>query len=428
MQVSPSFLRQHLTALLPEVWRLLAKQPVAETLQAYARQARVGSRERRALQEYVYRFIRYQPLFVQGDERVVDDAPVIVERLLDEDSAAWQQRDSAAEVRAHQGYAPEWLAQAIEKSRDFGVVSNSAEPNEDAYAWAPALLGTAALDVRVNHTQMKRDKAVQELQKQGIDCAATPYAPHGIRLQGKVALNALALYQQGVIEVQDEGSQLLALLTGAKRNTLGVDFCAGAGGKTLALLAMMRVHKQQKQQNTSKLYALDTSARRLDALQPRLERAQIPASALYTQVLDSVQDGRLTKLTGKADFVLVDAPCSGTGTLRRQPELKWKLSAEQVQDYARQQLEILQAASKLLRSGGRLVYATCSLLAEENEAVMQSFDTLDLGFEPELCGDVLRKAKVAHADTLCSPDGRTMRLWSDLHGTDGFFAACWRKV
>jgi 16S rRNA (cytosine967-C5)-methyltransferase len=157
--------------------------------------------------------------------------------------------------------------------------------------------------------------------------------------------------------VQDEGSQLLALLLEAGRGEMVVDFCAGAGGKTLAIGAAMR--------STGRLYAFDTSAHRLDALKPRLARSKL--SNVHPAAIAHERDDRVKRLAGKIDRVLVDAPCSGLGTLRRNPDLKWRQSPKAVEEMTAKQAAILQSAARLLKPGGRLVYATCSVLPQENE-------------------------------------------------------------
>ena len=172
--------------------------------------------------------------------------------------------------------------------------------------------------------------------------------------------------------MQDEGSQLLALLLDAKRGEMVVDFCAGAGGKTLAIGATMR--------NTGRLYAFDTSAHRLDALKPRLARSKL--SNVHPAAIAHERDERIKRLAGKIDRVLVDAPCSGLGTLRRNPDLKWRQSPKSVEEMTVKQAAILQSAARLLKPGGRLVYATCSVLPEENEAIAQAFGAANPDFEP----------------------------------------------
>jgi 16S rRNA (cytosine967-C5)-methyltransferase len=228
-------------------------------------------------------------------------------------------------------------------------------------------------------------------------------------------------FTRGAIEVQDEGSQLLALLVDAHRGEMVVDFCAGAGGKTLALGASMR--------STGRLYAFDVSGHRLDALKPRMARSGL--SNVHPAAIAHERDDRVKRLAGKIDRVLVDAPCSGLGTLRRNPDLKWRQDMAAIQALAVKQGEILQSAARLLKPGGRLVYATCSILQEENEQVAQAFSAANAGFTPLAVGAILTQLKVESAEALCSggADGTLyLRLLPHVHATDGFFAAVWERL
>jgi 16S rRNA (cytosine967-C5)-methyltransferase len=210
------------------------------------------------------------------------------------------------------------------------------------------------------------------------------------------------------------------MLLDAKRGEMVVDFCAGAGGKTLAIGASMR--------STGRLYAFDTSAHRLDSFKPRMARSGL--SNVHPAAIAHERDDRVKRLSGKIDRVLVDAPCSGLGTLRRNPDLKWRQSPQSVQEMAALQGAILQSASRLLKVGGRLVYATCSLLPQENEDIAQAFSAANPGFEPMDVADILTGLKVLDAASLCTggPDGgQYLRLWPQRHSTDGFFAAVWQK-
>ena len=304
---------------------------------------------------------------------------------------------------------PEWLAERL-------------KPRLGADFWplAESLLDGAPLDLRVNTLKAKRAQTQAELAQLAIKSEETPYSPWGLRVQGKPALNRLELFTGGAIEVQDEGSQLLALLLDAKRGEMAVDFCAGAGGKTLAIGATMR--------STGRLYAFDVSAHRLDALKPRLARSGL--SNVHPAAIAHERDERIKRLAGKVDRVLVDAPCSGLGTLRRNPDLKWRQSPESVQELTAKQAAILTSAARLVKPGGRLVYATCSLLAEENEAIADAFGAAQRDFLPLSAGELLAQLKVPNAASLASggEDGqRYMRLWPHRHQTDGFFAAVWQR-
>src|SRR5690606_18411935 len=219
----------------------------------------------------------------------------------------------------------------------------------------------------------KRDEAVAASAGGGIPAESTPYSPWGLRVPGKPALNRGDAFTRGDIEVQDEGSQLLVLLTDAKRGEMVVDFCAGAGGKTLALGAAMR--------STGRLYAFDPSGHRLAAMKPRLARSGL--SNVHPAQIAHERDERIKRLAGKIDRVLVDAPCSGLGTLRRNPDLKWRQSPQSVDELRAKQAAILGSAARLVKRGGRLVYATCSLLEEEDEAIALAFTEAQAGdFKP----------------------------------------------
>lgn len=173
----------------------------------------------------------------------------------------------------------------------------------------------------------------------------------------------MPLFKDGGVEVQDEGSQLLAQIVGAKRGEMVVDFCAGAGGKTLALGCAMR--------NTGRLYAFDVSDKRLAKMKPRLARSGL--SNVHPIQIAHERDARIKRLAGKADRVLIDSPCSGLGTLRRNPDLKWRQTPETITEMAEKQHAILESAARLVKVGGRLVYATCSLLEDENDRIVGDF-------------------------------------------------------
>ena len=300
---------------------------------------------------------------------------------------------------------PDWIAQPLQAQLG----------DEGFWALVASLDAVAPLDLRVNLMKTKREAAKLALAAAGIEAVATPYSPWGLRVQGRPALQKLPLFRAGEVEVQDEGSQLLALLTEAKRGEMVVDFCAGAGGKTLALGAAMR--------NTGRLYAFDVAGHRLEALKPRLARSGL--SNVYPVQIAHERDERIKRLAGKIDRVLVDAPCSGLGTLRRNPDLKWRQSPKAVQELNLKQSAILAGAARLLKPGGRLVYATCSLLASENEAVCAAFAAAHPGFTPLAVDGLLTDLKVAGAESLVQAGN--LRLWPHLHATDGFFAAVWQK-
>jgi 16S rRNA (cytosine967-C5)-methyltransferase len=292
---------------------------------------------------------------------------------------------------------PEWL---IKKLRSF-------MGDDEILDLGLSLQRAAPLDLRVNSLLADRDEIIAALAKDGIEAAPTPYSPLGVRLAGKPSINQHPLFLSGKVEVQDEGSQLLGYLLSPRRRDMVVDFCAGAGGKTLMLGALMRSH--------GRIYAFDTSDKRLQNLTPRLKRSGL--SNLHPQHIVNENDIKVKRLAGKIDRVLVDAPCSGVGTLRRNPDLKWRQSSQSIEELKRKQLAILSSAANLLKPGGRLVYATCSFFPEENQHVVEHFLNSRPSFTRVNCAEVLRQQKIP-VDT-----GAFLELSPLRHGTDGFFAA-----
>jgi 16S rRNA (cytosine967-C5)-methyltransferase len=276
---------------------------------------------------------------------------------------------------------------------------------------AGGLLQTAALDLRVNTVKSTRNAVLERLAADGLMAAATPYSPDGVRLEGKPAINRHPLFLDGGVEVQDEGSQLLCHLVAPKRGEMVVDFCAGAGGKTLALGALMR--------STGRLYAFDVSPKRLAGLRPRLTRSGL--SNVHPQRIEGAKDNRIKRLAGKIDRVLVDAPCSGLGTLRRNPDMKWRQAPEDVAELTKKQSAILAAAARLLKPGGRLVYATCSILEDENRKIAEDFLARHPQFGLLHAGELLKRERIA------LEMGDYLELWPHRHGTDGFFAAAFER-
>jgi len=288
-------------------------------------------------------------------------------------------------------------------------------PEHDATfvrALGRALQESAPLDLRVNTLRATRDEVLARLNAEGIGAAPTPLSPIGIRLQGKPALGRHPLFTSGSVEVQDEGSQLLGYLLAPRRTDLVVDFCAGAGGKTLMLGALMN--------SQGRIYAFDVSEKRLSKLKPRLKRSGL--SNLHPLVIAHENDTKVKRLAGKIDRVLVDAPCSGMGTLRRNPDLKFRQSPDGVAELVVKQTAILNAAARLVKPGGRLVYATCSLLTTENQQIVDAFLAANPQFTALNCGELLQKQGIALE---C---GNHMQLWPQIHRTDGFFAVALERA
>ena len=385
----------------------------------------LGPRERATMAETVYTVLRKKLLF---DHLAPSGSGPKERRLailgfygpgdflrsaLSDQEKAWldacEKVDQADLMERHRHNLPEWLVQPLKD-----------QLGEEFWPLVEQLNRGAGLDLRVNDFKAKRADVQKALALSGIKAVPTPYSPWGLRIAGKPALNKHEAFVRGEFEVQDEGSQLLALLLDAKRGEMVVDFCAGAGGKTLAIGAGMR--------STGRLYAFDTSAHRLDSFKPRMARSGL--SNVHPAIIAHERDDRVKRLSGKIDRVLVDAPCSGLGTLRRNPDLKWRQSPQSVLEMVQKQTAILQSASRLLKSGGRLVYATCSVLPAENEDIAQAFGLANPEFVPLEASQVLAGLKVEQAPTLCvggENGGRYLRLWPQRHATDGFFAAVWQK-
>ncbi len=296
---------------------------------------------------------------------------------------------------------PDWLWERL------GATYGDAERTALAQAW----LQPAPFDLRVNPLQTTRDAALAALTRDGFAAKATPYSPLGIRINGRPALANHPWLADGRLEVQDEGSQLIGYALAPRRSDMVVDFCAGAGGKTLLLGALMR--------SQGRLYAFDVSPTRLANLNPRLKRSGL--SNVHAQVLANERDTKVKRLAGKIDRVLVDAPCTGFGTLRRNPDLKWRQPAAAVAELAAKQAAIIASASTLVKPGGRLVYATCSVLAEENEAIVAAFVAAHPHFTPVSVAADLARANIP-LDT-----GPTLRVVPHRHGCDGFFAVALQR-
>ncbi len=293
---------------------------------------------------------------------------------------------------------PRWLEASLRRA--FGAASGRE---------LVALLDEAAVDLRANALKCSRERAIAALEADGIAARPTPLSPLGLRLIGRPRLDACAAFRDGLVEVQDEGSQLVALLVGARPGMRVADLCSGAGGKALALAAAMG--------NRGYVLATDVDAARLERAGMRLARAG--ATIVERRVLDDA-GAVLAEEAGRFERVLVDAPCSRTGAWRRSPEARWRLTPKALARFVILQDQILDTAAPLVAPGGRLVYATCSLLVEENEDRVAAF--------LERHGDAFRLLPVAcpwreALATPCPAQDTTLRLTPYRHGTDGFFVA-----
>jgi 16S rRNA (cytosine967-C5)-methyltransferase len=291
---------------------------------------------------------------------------------------------------------PDWLAERLQELLG----------GPEAALLARALNQPAPVDLRVNTLRATRAQLAERLAEDGFDAGPTPYSPTGLRRSARAPLNATRAFRDGWFEVQDEGSQLVSLLLEAGPGERICDFCAGAGGKTLQLAALMG--------NRGTVYAFDTSARRLANLTPRARRAGL--SNIRAGVIRDENDARIKRLRGTIDRVLVDAPCSGTGTLRRNPEIKWR--ALDLPRLTARQNAILDAAARLVRPAGRLLYATCSLLREENEDIVSGFAARHPDYRVVGVNEVLMRLELP-----LRMEGEFLRMYPHRHNTDAFFAA-----
>ncbi|QEY24906.1 RsmB/NOP family class I SAM-dependent RNA methyltransferase [Neisseria animalis] len=411
---------EHTAAVLAEM--LTFKQPADAVLSAYFREhKKLGRQDRHEIAETAFAALRHHQKISAALRRPAAQARKAalaalvlgrsmnisqIQDILDEEDKEFLSRLKARKAEFADGITtaaelPQWLVEQLQQHYT----------DEEVLAFGRSVNSAAPLDIRVNTLKAKRDKVLAQLQNEDIAAEAALFSPWGIRLKDKIVLNKHELFLDGALEVQDEGSQLLALLLGAKRGEIVVDFCAGAGGKTLAIGAQMA--------NKGRIYAFDVAEKRLANLKPRMTRAGL--TNIHPERISSEHDTRIGRLHGKADRVLVDAPCSGLGTLRRNPDLKYRQSPETVTKLLAQQHSILSAAADLVKPQGRLVYATCSVLPEENEMQAERFLVEHPEFELLDCGALLAGLKI-DLNT-----GKYLRLSSAEHQTDGFFAAVFQK-
>lgn len=407
----------HTEEVLREILRFTG--PADGTLSRYFREhPRLGGRERGVIAEAIYGLLRNKSVYTNFSESgsgapmrrltllgLADAVGVDSLGGLSEDETNWLMRVMEID-RQHlpdvmKSNMPDWIWQKL-------VLVHGAS---EALLLVESLNQPAALDLRVNTMKAERDDVIKALAEAPIIAESTTYSKTGLRVRKKPSIQNLPLFKDGTIEVQDEGSQVLAQILGAKRGEMVADFCAGAGGKTLALGAIMR--------NTGRLYAFDVSEKRLAKLKPRLARSGL--SNVHPVVIAHERDAKIKRLAGKLDRVLVDAPCSGLGTLRRNPDVKWRQTEAGIAELNVKQSAILDSAARLVKAGGRLVYATCSVLVEENEAIAQAFLQTHADFTLVPMSTVLAEQKIE----LDMQD--FLKMLPHKHGTDGFFAAVFQR-
>ena len=414
--------------------------PADEVVRAWGRARRyAGSKDRRAVAERVYAVLRARSRLswamggdggrdlVLGALREDGLDVTAVEALFDGGpyAPAPLSTDERARLLAPADPPPDWVSAGVPA---FVTPMLQARFGEQWLLEARALTaGRAPLDLRVNALRGSVEQAVTLLATDGLEPTPMPLSARGLRLPADLAADVTRLraFQSGWVEVQDEASQIAAALAGARPGQTVVDYCAGGGGKTLALGAAMRATRGA---DTGRLIALDVNARRLEAMAPRLARADVIAEV---RRIGPHGEGA-EELNGAVDLVFVDAPCSGSGTWRRHPEGTWRLTLEAVQRLAAQQRTILHRAAALVRPGGRLVYATCSVLPPENAEVAEAFELEHPQFRPLAIAEAAQTPELTDAARVrlrqLAGGGAMLQLSPHGSGADGFFVALFERT
>lgn len=410
--------------ILAEVFE--TPRPADVIASAYFRQRRfIGSKDRAAINTRLYRIMReYHRLgwwVRRHDFRPDARSLTIASLILDREHTA----DSIGNSFTGAQYAPAQLTRE-ERAMAKGLEGQPLAPPDmplrertECPEWAfdslqrvlgaayetemNAMLSPAPLDLRVNALKADRDEVLAELKKEGFDAHAGKISPLSIRVFGRPPISQHPLFKEGVFEIQDEGSQLVALVANARPGEQVADFCAGAGGKTLALGASMN--------NKGRIVAMDVLGGRLNRAKERFRRAGL--HNIETRELTSERDKFVKRHAGHFDLVLVDAPCSGTGTWRRDPDKRWRMLGPGISALVPLQRDILESAYRMVKPGGRLVYATCSLLPEENQEQIEAF----VKAHPEF------QLKPAREMIDVPGAGNYLQVTPATHDTDGFFAA-----
>ncbi len=395
--------------------------PADVLMSHYFRDARhLGPRERSLIAEAIYFTLRNLSMITWRSAPIRPDrAPVLTGHIAlamqhgletipepilgrEKDTVVRALRKKKTEApKPIQAEIPDWLYEkTVTQYTDHGALYT-------------ALRESAPLDLRVNSMKAKPEEVMEELKEHRVNSSLGEYSPDLVRLDTKPGLTQWPLYKEGKVEVQDEGSQLIARLVHPKRGEMVCDMCAGAGGKTLALGALMK--------STGRIYAFDVNEKRLAGIKPRMRRAGL--SNIYPAVIRNENDNHIKRLAGKLDKVLLDAPCSGTGTYRRNPDLKWRLGEDELQRINQIQKNVLRSGAKMLKPGGQLVYATCSILKEENQDVIEEFLEENNEFELVDAYEILDKQGIKFPDYHKNRFGKYFVMLPHLNGTDGFFGA-----
>ncbi|WP_406853169.1 RsmB/NOP family class I SAM-dependent RNA methyltransferase [Brevundimonas sp. BH3] len=402
------------------------RQPAEVVMKAWGTANRyAGSKDRRAIADRVYKVIRARARlsWIMGGRE--DGRALVIGSLHALDNLSLEEiealhsgegygprplsKQERSRITAVEGELPGWVAAGLPKFvvEDFQKTYGDNWQNEAHELMAPR----APIDLRINSLKTTREDVEGELRAAELSPEYTPWSELGLRLAAEPPPNIQALegFKTGAFEIQDEGSQIICALVDAKPGTTVVDYCAGGGGKTLGLA--------QSMQGQGRLVASDVVNKRLENIRPRLERAGVEAEL----VLIGQNGGGLEALNDAADLVLVDAPCSGSGTWRRHPEDAWRLTAEEVERLHGLQTRIMSQAAKLVKVGGRIAYVTCSMLSRENEDTAAAFEAAHPNFKPiALTEDMHAVATLAK--------GHTLRMSPASTGTDGFFFALYERA
>ncbi len=395
---------------------------------ALRRERALWAAERRAVAEAVYGVVRWQGQL----DIVLGGKPSLALRY-----AAWLARFgglSPAEAARRLGVPPVALAPLAQADARIAALADPVErlaaeaslPRwiaarlaselglEEARALAAAMTLRAPITVRANVLRGTREELRTRLAAEGVGAEPTRFSPWGLVLDGRENAFALRSFKEGAFEIQDEGSQLIALACGARPGFVVVDACAGAGGKALALAAEMR--------NKGSLHALDPDAERLEEARRRARRAGVHNLRARLVAAGDEAEAQVQDLAGKADVVLVDAPCSGLGTLRRKPDARWRLAEGDPERFAALQRTLVRRFAALLRPGGRLVYATCSVGRTENDDVAD-FAEREAGLRPAPLAPLFGEERTRALGAA----GARLHLLPHRHGTDGFFVAVFER-
>jgi 16S rRNA (cytosine967-C5)-methyltransferase len=447
------------------------RQPAEAVLKTWGTENRyAGSKDRRAVADRVYRVLRARGRLVWAMGGREDGRALVIGSLSLIDGLSLEQIEA---LHSGDGYGPKPLSKQ-ERSRltttdgelpgwvAAGLPEFVMEDFKSTFgdSWAveaeALMVPRAPIDLRVNAAKATVADVEAELREAGLEPRRTPWSAWGLRLSAEPPPNVQALeaFKQGRIEIQDEGSQITCWLAGVAPGMTVVDYCAGGGGKTLGLAMQMaavstgrkaepeeapkvwtptgwvdgpKVKPATVVQTDGKLVAYDVVQKRLDNIKPRLQRAGVTAELHQL----GPNGGGVEDMIQQADVVLVDAPCTGSGTWRRRPEDAWRLKPEEVDRMHTLQMGIVARAAKLVKPGGRLVYVTCSMLRGENEATLDAFEEDHPSFAPVAIEDALNTANFTEAgrDKLAelAAGGHRLRLSPATAGTDGFFAAVYER-